>query len=78
MCPIVADVLHFGQLFEAYGRDVMTRIRDQNLRRRSLIWEDDYQSPGEKTTDGLLLETVGQHNKCTLLEFTVGRYGVAG
>ena len=63
----------YGRLIEDYGRDLLKRIEVSDSRRRRLIWESDYQLPGEKTPDGLLLEKLGASFRCTLVEFTVGR-----
>jgi len=63
----------YGRVLEDYGRDLLERIASQDKRRRSLIWETEYQSGSEKTTDGLLLESIGTRYRCNLFEFTVGR-----
>ena len=67
----------FGELHERYGRDILERIKDSQLRKRRkirLLSEHDYLSESGKNPDSLVIETIGSRNtRCTLFEFKVGR-----
>ena len=67
----------FGELHERYGRDVLDRIKAEQLRRRRkirLLSENDYRSGSGANPDNLVIETIGSTNtRCTMFEFKVGR-----
>ena len=67
----------FGELHERYGRDVLDRIKAEQLRRRRkirLLSENDYRSSSGANPDSLVIETIGSTNtRCTMFEFKVGR-----
>ena len=67
----------FGELHERYGRDILERIKDDQLRasrKARLLSERDYPPGIGSNPDSLLIETIGRRNtRCTLFEFKVGR-----
>ena len=67
----------FGELHERYGRDILERIKDDQVkatRKTRLLAEHEYPPGSGSNPDSLLIETIGSRNtRCTLLEFKVGR-----
>ena len=67
----------FGELHERYGRDILRRIEEGQVkakRKARLINEQDYASHSGSNPDSLLLEAIGSRNtSCALFEFKVGR-----
>ncbi|MDE2815085.1 MAG: hypothetical protein OXK81_00085 [Chloroflexota bacterium] len=67
----------FGELHERYGRDILGRIRAEQLgagRKVRLLSEDDYPPGSGSIPDNLVIETIGSRNtRCTMFEFKVGR-----
>ena len=67
----------FGELHERYGRDVLKRIKHDQIRANRqirLLSERDYPSGSGLNPDSLMIETIGSRNsRCTLFEFKVGR-----
>ena len=69
--------IFFGELHERYGRGILERIKDDQLRAKrktQLLSEQDYPPGTGSNPDNLLIETIGRRNtRCTLFEFKVGR-----
>ena len=67
----------FGELHERYGRDILERIKDDQViakRKIRLLSERDYPPGSGSNPDSLVIETIGSRNiRCTLFEFKVGR-----
>ena len=67
----------FGELHERYGRDILGRIKDSQVRtgkKMRLLSEHDYPPGSGKNPDSLAIEAIGGRNtRCTLFEFKVGR-----
>ena len=67
----------FGELHERYGRDILERIKDDQVRAKRkirLLSEHDYPPGRGSNPDSLVIETIGSRNmRCTLVEFKVGR-----
>ena len=67
----------FGELHERYGREILQRIKDDQVRAKRktrLLSEHDYPSGRGSNPDSLVIETIGSRNtRCTLFEFKVGR-----
>ena len=67
----------FGELHERYGRDILQRIKDAQVRAKRkirLLSEQDYASGSGSNPDNLIIEKIGSRNtRCTLFEFKVGR-----
>ena len=67
----------FGELHERYGRDVLARMKADQIRAKRkvcLLSEQDYPSGRGSNPDSLVIETIGRQNtRCVLFEFKVGR-----
>ena len=67
----------FGKLHERYGRDILERIKDSQVRlgkKMRLLSEHDYPEGSGKNPDNLVIEYIDSRNtRCTLFEFKVGR-----